>query len=226
MTTVPNDAEPARPGTVRRFLPPGRGDARLWLGVGLLAASMLVGALVMSDRSETVGVLQATRTLSAGATLVDVRAVQVPAALAAGYLRSDVVATHGTLRWPVGAGELVPVAAVVAGVDVDARAVTVPVEPNHAPDTLAAGDLVDLWTTPARGSADEGAASRLVLAGAPVVAVAQSSAGFTGALGVTLRVPAEQVGQVVRAVRGSDVDLIAVPVEAQAAAGPPIEGPA
>lgn len=215
---APPTTDPTRRPSARRFARPGWRDARLWLGLVLLTGSMLAGALVLADRSDTVVVLRAGRDLSAGAALADLRPVAVPVAVAAGYLQPG-DDESATLRWPVAAGDLVPRAALVAEASVPSRSVTVPVEPMHLPATLAAGDLVDVWSTPSPGSGDAAVGSRLVLAGVQVTKVAAAD-GLAGAVGVTLRVPQAQAGRLVQAARGAVVDLVAIPLDAQ----PPVAG--
>jgi hypothetical protein len=201
--------------TARRFAPPGWRDARLWLGVALLVGSMAIGAVVLGDRSDTVLVLRAARDLSVGAPVLDVAPVAVPAEVAAGYLRADEV-TDGSLRLPVAAGDLVPRSALSGPSTAPVRAVTVAVEPLHAPSGLAAGDRVDLWSTATASTTDPASAARLVLADVLVTGVAADDAGLSGGSGVTLEVPQARVGDVVRAGRGAVIDLVAVPIGAQA----------
>ena len=201
--------------TARRFAPPGWRDARLWLGVALLVGSMAIGAVVLGDRSDTVLVLRAARDLSVGAPVLDVAPVAVPAEVAAGYLRAD-EDTDGSLRLPVAAGDLVPRSALSGPSTAPVRAVTVAVEPLHAPSGLAAGDRVDLWSTATASTTDPASAARLVLADVLVTGVAADDAGLSGASGVTLEVPQARVGDVVRAGRGAVIDLVAVPIGAQA----------
>ncbi len=201
-----------RPSPARRFGRPGWRDRRLWLGVGLLAGSMVVGSFVLADRSDTVLVLRATRDLAVGAGPADLVAVAVPADVAGAYVRAAEDLT-GTLRWPVTAGDLLPRAALGADDLAATRAVTVAVEPLHAPAGLAPGDRVDVWSTP---SGTDGGMSSLVLASVPVIGVGLDDVGLGGSFGVTLRVPADRVGDVVRAGRGFVVDLVAVPIDAQA----------
>lgn len=198
---------------VRRFAPPGWRDVRLWLGVALLAGSMLIGALVLGDRSDSVVVLRAARDLSVGAPVLDLVPVAVPAEVADGYLRPG-DDRAGALRFPVSAGDLVPRAAIGPGLVASMRSVTVAVEPLHASVGLAAGDRVDLWSTPTSSDATTG--SRLVLPSVLVTDVAFDDTGLSGASGVTLRVPQDRVGDVVRAGRGAVIDLVAVPIDAQA----------
>jgi hypothetical protein len=203
----------------RRMSSPGPGDPRLWVGVGLLVVTTVAGARILGADDDAVTVWRATRDLSAGASAqalqpgLDLEAVTVPRALAAGRYQAPGDDLAGDLRWPIAAGELVPRAALAAPDARPSRDVTVPVDPLHAPAALAVGDRVDVWTSPRESSAPRDPA--LVLAGARVAAVAADSVGLGGEIAVALSVPAEQVGAVVAAARGGAVDLVAVPPGSQ-----------
>ncbi|MHB1164798.1 MAG: CpaB family protein [Candidatus Nanopelagicales bacterium] len=198
-------AEPAGP-QVRRIGRARWGDVRLWLGLLLVAASMLVGARLMAAGDDTVTVLRATRDLSVGARLDGLVPVRLPRDAAQPYLGQPV---DGVLRWPVLAGELVPRSAVATSPPEPTRQVTVPVDPLHAPPGLRPGDRVDVWSSP-RGPADAAGPPVLVLASVPV-ASASSEQGLGGEVGVVLDVPVDDVAGIVAASRSGVVDLVAVP---------------
>lgn len=215
----PDRGHPA-PGAVPDSPPAARGraprwrDARVLLGVGLVAGCVLLGVRVTTAGDASVQVWRATRDLAAGATptLADLEAVAVPAGdVAAAYLAAD-GAPDGRLSRDLGAGELVPAAAVVVGAPADVRVVTVPVEPLHAPTDLAAGDRVDVWSTP-REDVDSGLARpALVRSGVLVLGVDAGTTGLAGEVGVALEVPAAVAVDLVAAVRSGAVDLVRVPV--------------
>lgn len=191
-------------------------DARVWGGLVLLAVAAILGAALLGRGSETVLVLQAGRDLSVGSQPHDAVPVAVPVDVAGAYLAAD-DAVDGRLRWPVAAGELIPRAALSVPAAYATRGVTVPIEPGHAPSALVAGDLVDVWTTPADagGLVQESAGPTLVLQEASVVGVGADVGGFGGALAVELAVPADRVGELVAAARRGVLDLVAVPLESQ-----------
>lgn len=189
--------------TTRR-LPRARvADLRLWLGLALVVASVIGGARLLAPVDSGVLVLRASRDLPAGARPSDLETVLVPAAIAGGYLRE---LTAGTLRWPVRAGELVPVAALTPPSREPHRLVSVPVDAAVVPPGLRVDDVVDLWASPS-----DGGPPRLVLAGARAGATPAGEPTLTGTIAVLLRVPVDEVGAVVAAARGGDVDLVAVP---------------
>jgi hypothetical protein len=187
-------------------------DARVIGGVAVVVVCMLVGARIVTWGEARESVWQVSRTLAAGATvsLADVRAVEVPSAVAEGFLSVDEV-PDGRLVRDVVAGELLTSGSVATGDEPDVRWVTVPVEPLHAPDDLAAGDRVDLWSTP---RADLGAIAQpeLVLPDVLVAQVFSDSRGFQGDFAVVVEVLPEESAAVLRALRTGAIDLVRVPV--------------
>lgn len=203
-----------RPTTRPRHL--RLGDLRLWAGIALMCGSVLIGARLLASDEDVVVVLQASRDLSTGTALATPDAVQpvaVPRALVGDrYVPADGLPEAARIAQPVRAGELVPVGALSLGADVDLRTVTVPVDPLHAPPGLLPGDRVDVWSSPKDAEAGK---PTLVLSAASVHSVPGGDVGLGGEIGVVLSVSADEVGTVVAATRAGQVDLVAVPVDAQ-----------
>lgn len=184
-------------------------DARVLAGITLIVVSMLIGARLLSGGSDTVQAWQAVRDLAPGAVVApdDVVAVEIPAGLAVAYADGSGLPT-APLDRPLLAGEVLPVPT-DAGV-VDARWVTVPVEPLHAPVDLAAGERVDVWST---AGADLGVvpAPELVLEGVLVSHVAVDGVGLGGEYGVVLEIDPREAAALLAAVRTGGIDLVRVP---------------
>ena len=141
---------PASPAAVR-WRRPGWRDPRLLVGVVLVALSVGLGAWAVGSAGRTVSVLAAADPLIVGQALTDqelvVRQVQLSDAeqlyLAAGTdLSADLVVTRA-----VGAGELVPAAAVSSGADLGLREVAVGAAGQLA-SSVVEGSSVDLWFVP------------------------------------------------------------------------------
>jgi len=201
-------------GTARTMTRVRWRDGRLWLGVGLIIASMLIGSRLISHSDERITVWRATHDLSLGALPADLEPVAVALGDAtAGYVRasSDPV---GVLVHPVAAGELLPSAALGSLDDVSMRVITIPVEPLHAPIALVPGDRVDIWATPLESSVP--GPSQLVEQSAIVASVAADSMGVGGEIGVAVSIPESRADALIAAMRGGAIDLVAVPIEAQA----------
>ena len=193
-------------------------DLRLWLGLAVVVACVVIGATVVGRAGDTVRVWSATRDIPAGQSIPDdaLTAVLVSRTTAdLGYLRADEPAS-GTLVRGIARGELVPAAALGSMDWTPTRSVTVPVDPGHYPLGLVAGDRVDVWVTPADSPAAVSVPA-LTLASARVRAITDDGLGLAGQSGVVLDVPEETVPAVVSAVRGGVIDLVSVPLEAQAA---------
>jgi len=127
-------------------------DPRLFVGVALVAAAALLGATVVGDRD-------ATAVWAARGPLAEGQAVRgddlvarelrfTDAADAARYVSADGPVPEGlTLTRDVGAGELLPVAAL--GEEAEALLeVPLTVAAEAVPATVRAGAVVDVWVTP------------------------------------------------------------------------------
>jgi hypothetical protein len=156
----------------RRASAPGWRDPRLWLGVAIVAASMLVGSLLLGSSDDTVPVWAATKPLTSGHELtagdLAVRRVRFEGSDAAGlYFRADrQLPADLRLSRAVGAGELVPQAAVEPAVARDQRQVPVSVAPGQVPAAVGVGDVVDVYVRP---SSHTGCADTAACDGRPVV---------------------------------------------------------
>ncbi|GAA5124276.1 flagellar protein FlgA [Alloalcanivorax gelatiniphagus] len=147
-----------------RTAAPGWRDPRLWIGVVLVAGSVVAGARILSGADDMTPVWSASSDLAAGQTLTadDLRVARV---------RFDEAADHGrylgvddelpaalTLTRPLSAGELVPAAALGEEAVDDTVAVSIAVSAEHVPTDLARGSLVDVWVIADRSLAGRGAA--------------------------------------------------------------------
>ena len=160
------------PSAQRAASAPGWRDPRLWIGVAIVAASVLAGALVLGTSDDTVPVWATTAAMGAGQAVsagdLAVRRVRFADSSDAGrYLDADRPLPAGLrLLRGVGAGELLPRAAVGPG-DVSLRQVPISVAPDQVPRDVAAGTLVDVYLRPASHS---GCQEAPVCRGRPVLA--------------------------------------------------------
>jgi SAF domain len=138
----------------RRASSPHWRDPRLWLGLAIVAASVVVGSLVLGSSDETVPVWAAAHPLGAGHVLtaddLSLRRVRFDDPAAASlYLSADhQLPPDLTLRRDIGAGELVPRAALGATAGPQLRQVPVSVSPGQVPASLRIGDAVDVYVRP------------------------------------------------------------------------------
>ena len=203
-------ADPGRAPAARRVRAPRRLDLRLVLGVLLVLGSVLVGARVVGAADATVPVWSVTGDLAAGTVLSagDLTAVDVRLdAAASGYLSTSVDPEGRTLARAVGAGELLPGAALEETTDL--VQVALPVQAGWVPPALRRGQLVDVYAVadPAAGAAGVADGSvGLVVSGAPVQSVTGRTEGVlstpTTTVQVVVSVPADRAADVLAAVGG------------------------
>ncbi|UZN01876.1 hypothetical protein [Cellulomonas sp. S1-8] len=209
--------------TATRLRRPGWRDPRLLVGVALIAASVALGSWVVTTAQRTVPVYVARDVLVPGGSLSSAALVVADVRLAdrvEGYLRADEpLPEDAVLLRSVGAGELVPVAAVGSAADLAVRAVPVTLS-GPAPTGLVAGSRVDLWFTPGddtSAASEERTAStapRELAAALTVAEVSSADGAFAsgGARTVHVLVPVDDLPTVLGALAGDGtVDVVPVP---------------
>jgi hypothetical protein len=208
-------------------------DARLALGVLLVALSVAAGARVFTAADNLTSVYVAAHDLVPGQHVG----------------ADDLVVSHVRLRGQsglyiaaaasppvgyvvtrfVGAHELVPVAALAgAAIVAHSRFVTVPVQPGHLSDALARGDLVDVYLTGKSAAGQSVPDPVLVLAGVAVESRSGGTRTFSASssFSVVLAVPTDKVAALVHAVESGTIDLVTVPsTEAGRAPAPATDSP-
>jgi hypothetical protein len=161
---------------------PGWRDPRLWIGVALVAASVVAGAKLLDGADNTIEVWVAAADLAEGQPLTegDLAARRVrfdDGADVERYLKvGDELPEDATLARPVGDGELVPAAALGAP-DEDLLEVPIWAPSDAIPASVAAGSTVDVWVTPVSGGRAAGA--RLVLDDVVVIAAPRTEEAFS-----------------------------------------------
>jgi hypothetical protein len=197
---------PASPPAARLRLPSWL-DLRLVLGVLLVLISVLAGAKIMSSGDKTVPVWAVNADLAAGTVLKpgDVRPVRVRLLdNAPRYLAATRSPEGQTLKRDLGRDELLPRDAI--GAKPCGSLLSVPVNAQHLPASVAKGQRVDVYATGKSGSKE----TAQVLRAVTVQAVQRPRGGIVGGGGewaVVVRVPADRSAAVVQAIRGSDLDV-------------------
>lgn len=196
--------------TPKRLTRPRWLNLRVVGGVVLVVAAVVLGARVVGASSRTAPVWTATRDLAAGTVLTDgdLQVVEVNLGDTGPlYLSANGEAPLGrALVDPVGAGALLPTAAVTAVPE--SRVVAIGVDPDRMPPGVAHGSVIDLYLTrePA-GAADAaatGPSTELVGRDLTVQAVtAPATGGLSGATSdqyqLAVQLPAGVADQLVRA---------------------------
>jgi hypothetical protein len=148
----------------------------LWIGLAIVAASILAGALVLGTSDDTVPVWSAADTLGEGHVLtaddLAVRRVRLDADTASLYFNADdQLPADLRLGRDVAAGEVLPRAAVTRADTREPRQVPISVSPSQVPGKVGVGDLVDIYLRPASRTSCAGTSvcdGRPVLSGVTV----------------------------------------------------------
>ena len=154
-----NLGNPDTPPAVRAA-PPGWRDPRLWIGVAIVAASVVAGARLVGAADDSVAVWATTTDLGAGDTVSadDLVAQRVrfvdDSDLERYFPADDDLPADLQLTRGVGEGELLPKAAVGPAGASDTMALPVAVETTLVPPGVQSGWVVDVYLT---GQAADGA---------------------------------------------------------------------
>lgn len=188
----------------RRVRTPSWLDPRLGLGVALVVASVLLGAVVLSRARHTDPRVALAHDLSAGARLTAEDLVVVRTQLpdsARQVYAGDVASVIGKqLNRPIARGELVPVSA-LAPLE-PASTVSVPLEAGSAPD-LRAGEVARFWVS------TKTCRAAVLIGQTTLQQVGEASGSFTsdGGQDVVLSLPPELASRVVDALALPDVKV-------------------
>jgi hypothetical protein len=139
------------------------------IGIAVIALCAVLGARLVGGSSDTVPVWAARGPMPEGrqvdpADLVRREVRFADQAEADRYLSADTDLPDGaTLARAVGAGELLPRAALAAASTATVIEVPLSVDTQAVPATVGVGSTVDVWVTPDAGDRAEGASGRSVL---------------------------------------------------------------
>lgn len=201
--TVQGTARPLTPPAATRSRAPGWRDPRLWIGVVVVAGSVLLGVRVVGAADDSTTVWAAATELAPGTALeaddlVPVRVRFTDETDLSAYLPADdALPADATLTRGVGAGELVPAAALGAAGDTGLLQVPVAVEPEQLAGAVTTGSRVNVYLV-SRGGADRGHDSgEPVLEDVAVLDAASPDEGFSasGLRRLVLGVPEEDASR-------------------------------
>jgi hypothetical protein len=131
-------------------------DPRLVVGIVIVAVSVLLGARVFGAADDTTGVWALRAGMSSGTSIEAADLVRrdigfSDSADADRYLPADTgIPAGATLRRDVGAGELLPRAALGHGGQQAAVEVPLSIDSASVSATVGAGSVVDVWVAPAK----------------------------------------------------------------------------
>jgi hypothetical protein len=144
---------------------PGWRDPRLWVGVAIVAASVLVGTRVLAAADDTVQVWAVSADVAPGETLseADLEARRLRFAdgdeLERYFEVGDELPDDLTLSHALGSGDLLPRSAIGAADEADTVTVALAVSPLRVPSGVHGGSVVDVYVT-GDADPDPGAESR------------------------------------------------------------------
>ena len=139
------------PPPATRATRPGWRDPRLWIGVAIVALSVVAGSRLLAAADDSVTVWAATTDLAAGDELaVDDLAARQVRFVDAGDLDRYVSAdqelpSDARLLRGVGEGELLPRAALGSAEETDVLQLPIAVEPALVPESVRAGSVVSVY---------------------------------------------------------------------------------
>lgn len=164
MASVSRTHAPADLPAATRAQPPGWRDPRLWVGVAIVAASVVAGSRIVGAADDSVPVWAAARDLAPGDTvaagdLVPTRVRFDEATDLGRYLPADEeLPSELHLLRGLGEGELVPVAALGSAADSGTVALSLAFPPEQVPSGVASGSHVDVWVVGDSGRGGSGTA--------------------------------------------------------------------
>ncbi len=210
----------SEPPPATRAATPGWRDPRLWVGAAIIAVSVIAGARLVGAADESVAVWSVASDMGAGDTVTadDLVARQVrfvdPDQLETYFLIDEELPADLSLRRGVGAGELLPRAAVGATADTETLHLPVAVDAALVPPSVRSGSVVDVYLT--GGSDEESAADRgrgrAVLSGVTVIETPPLDEGFavTGMRQLVLGVGEDDATRFFRLVGGLDAPSLTI----------------
>jgi len=190
-------------------------DPRLIVGIVLVVASVLMGAVLVSRLSETTTVLVVKSAIVPGDALDDAELTTVELRLGdqtdhyvgdLGAIPEGAVATRA-----IQSGELLPLSAVGQASDVPLRPVVIPVEAAVA-ESVVPGATVELWHTAPAGDDGQNAQAGMLVPDAVVRRVDEGSSLGMRSMSVEVLVPGDQLDEVLEVLSQDErLDVIGVP---------------
>lgn len=182
----------------QRASSPGWRDPRLWIGVALVAVSVVAGARVLGGSDDTVAMWSLRSDMAPGDVITPSDLVKSrvhfsdPADIERYFTAADTLPATRYLVRGIGAGELLPRSGLGES-DPDTVQVSVSLPRTLVPPTVKTGATVDLWITPEGSDSGDGAkraVESVVVVEAP--SVSSDLSGSTTERQVVLGVPDQE----------------------------------
>ncbi len=190
----------------QRASKPGWRDPRLWVGVAIIAVSVIAGSRLLASADDTTAVLFVESDLAPGdsITMDDLSSRDVRFTDNADeeryVLASESLPMGSRVTRQVGSGELLPRAALTSTPDTGVIEIPINVDAGQVPPSVGAGSIVNVWVADELGSSDGAGtipSAELVLEGVVVIEAPQSTDNFgvTGQRQLVIGVPAAQASK-------------------------------
>ena len=216
------------PPLTKRLVRPGWRDPRLMVGGILLVGSVALGAWAVDAASATSPVYAARGVLTPGDPIsaADLVVVEANTGAAQGTYLAPGDGADGVVLRAVGAGELVPAAAVAPEATLDRRPVVLDVG-GGLPASVTPGAVVELWIAPksSPGTGEEGQDPYRVATGLEVSRVDADASMLAGGTNssVEVLVAVDDVPDVIAA-KASGGEVVVVPVQSALSSRPAPSG--
>ena len=205
----------------RRVQRAGWRDPRLWVGVAIVAVSVVAGARLLASADDTVPVWVAAGDLAAGTPVTsgDLERHLVRFADGEdldGYFSASEPPPDGVLLRGVGDGELLPRTAVGPADQEGTVQVPLSVDPEQVPPSVGRGSVVDVYvlagSTGRSAAATAGAQAEPALAGVSVVDAPDAEDSFvvSGKRQLVLAVPEQAAKRFFGLIGGTDAPTLTV----------------
>lgn len=200
---------------VMRLRRPRWKDPRLIVGIVLVVASVLMGALLVSRLAETTSVLVARSPIVPGDVIGPDNLATVEMRLGEQdglYVGSvDAIPSGAVATRTVQAGELIPLSAVGQSGDVPLRPIVIPVDATVA-ESVAPGATVELWHTSPKADDGTSADAELLVSAGIVRNIDEGSSLGMRSMAVEVLVPQGDLPAVLKVLsRDERLDVIGVP---------------
>lgn len=200
---------------VMRLRRPRWKDPRLIVGIVLVVASVLMGALLVSRLAETTSVLVARSPIVPGDVIGPDNLATVEMRLGEQdglYVGSvDAIPSGAVATRTVQAGELIPLSAVGQAGDVPLRPIVIPVDATVA-ESVTPGATVELWHTSPEADDGTSADAELLVSAGIVRNIDEGSSLGMRSMAVEVLVPQDDLPAVLKVLsRDERLDVIGVP---------------
>ncbi|WP_394215840.1 SAF domain-containing protein [Brachybacterium vulturis] len=190
-------------------------DPRLIVGIVLVVASVLMGAVLVSRLSETTAVLVARSAIVPGDAISAEDLMVVELRLGEQTDRYvgtvEAVPAGAVALRTIRAGELVPISAIGQSAEVPLRPVVIPVEASVA-ESVVPGATVELWHTSPGGEEGADAQARLLVPDAVVRRIDEGSSLGMREMSVEVLVPSDRLDEVLEVLSQDErLDVIGIP---------------